>query len=189
MYRICLVVILVIISGCQLQRPADRAWVTIDTGYYQLNDSWPQPPQQLLQRVIWSDLQHNKHEFLISVLLQAEQTLLLAISPLGQELWRIQYQAGHQLTTSGIAPFNQPDFAKLLLAQMQLAMYDLTHIQTRLNQLNAKQTAQQRIIFNQAGQVIIEIKHAQQLSPGKTMQITTPDYRLHITTLQQDFLP
>lgn len=189
MYRISIVVLVMLLGGCQLQRSIDRDLVAINTGYYQLDDAWSKPAQQLLQQVIWSDTEHNKHEFMVSVLLQPDQTMLLAISPLGQELWRIQYQTGHQLTVSGIAPFNQPNFAKLLLTQMQLAMYDLPHLQSRLTGINIKQVQNKRLIYDTKDQIIIEIDQAEHIGPGQSMQIKTADYQLYITTLQQDFLP
>lgn len=187
MSRLCLIFIL-LLTGCQLLSVKPDSQVPLGTGYYQLSDSWPGPAQQLLQQASWSD-GTEQHQFTISALLRADVTLLVALSPLGQELWRVQYQPGHRLSVSGIAPFNQPQFAKFLLAQMQLALLDRAQLSGRLYALKLEQDNSSRAVLDDKGNTVLQIAQPQQLGQGQSITITTAAYSLKITTLQQDLLP
>ena len=187
MSRLSLIFIL-LLSGCQLLVSEPDSRVALGTGYYQLSDSWPGPAQQLLQQASWSD-GTEQHQFTISALLRADVTLLVALSPLGQELWRVQYQQGHRLSVSGIAPFNQPQFARLLLAQMQLALLGSAQLSGRLHALKLEQDSSSRVVLDDKDNTVLQIAQPQQLGPGQTITITATAYSLKITTLQQDFLP
>ena len=112
----------------------------------------------------------------------------MALSPLGHELWRLQYGRGHQLTVSGIAPFNQPDFARRLLAEMQLALLDQSLLNGRLQALSLHQRGDLRQVRRNDGSVLLNIAQAGQLAAGSQIQLTSADYQLQITTLQQDLL-
>lgn len=187
MSRLSLIFIL-LLSGCQLLVSEPDSRVALGTGYYQLSDSWPGPAQQLLQQASWTD-GTEQHQFTISALLRADMTLLVALSPMGQELWRVQYQRGHQLSVSGIAPFNQPQFAKFLLAQMQLALLGSEQLSSRLHALTLEQDSNSREVRDKTGKAVLQINQPQQLGQGQAITISTAAYSLTITTLQQDFLP
>ncbi|CAM3693175.1 DUF3261 domain-containing protein [Rheinheimera salexigens] len=188
MYRVILMFAL-LLSGCQSKPAPDAGWTAFGKGYYQLSDAWPGQSQQILQQVIWLDEQQQQQQFIISALLQPEAVLLIAISPLGQELWRLNYQPDHQLTVSGMAPFNQPEFAKTLLAQMQIALFSEEKVRSRLLQLTIQQSANERGLYDKDGKQLLQITNSAQLAVGQSITITAPIYSLKITTLQQDFLP
>ncbi|HEX5792942.1 MAG TPA: DUF3261 domain-containing protein [Rheinheimera sp.] len=181
-------ILLLLLSGCQLVPVPPTSQVALGAGYYQLSDHWPGPAQQLLQHASWSDGQ-RQHQFTISALLQPDAMLLVALSPMGQELWRLQYQRGHQLSLSGIAPFSQPQFARVLLAQMQLALFEPQQLQGRLQQLTLQQDEQRRVLRDNQGMTVLQINQPGNIAAGQTLTIKTAAYHLQITTLQQDFLP
>lgn len=190
---LALALCLLLLSGCQQWRtPAAKGWVMLDGGYYQLVDNWPGRPQQLLQQINWRDEQQQQ-QFVLSALLTADSILLVALSPIGQELWRLHYQPQHQLTLSGIAPFNQPEFAKRLLAEMQLALLDSSIITPRLYGLTLTEhttaIGTERYINHASGRLILQIDHSAQISTMTPITLKGHHYQLQITTLQQDFLP
>lgn len=187
MSRFSLIFIL-LLSGCQLAPPAQQGWAPLGQGYYQLLDHWPGPERQLLQQAQWQN-ERITQQFLLSALLKHDTMLLVALSPLGQELWRLEYQRGHQLQVSGMAPFNQPEFARQLLAQMQLALLDETVLKQRLQGLRLQQSSTARTLYDKDGKLLLTVTNAGQLQAGNEIQIDADSYRLRITTLQQDFLP
>jgi hypothetical protein len=187
MSRFCVVLVL-LLSGCQLFSERGPGWTALGSGYYQLHDSWPGPAQQLLQHASWDD-GTTQYQFTISVLLQSDAMLLVALSPLGQELWRLHYQRGHQLTATGIAPFNQPAFARRLLAEMQLALFDRASLIPRLQQLSLQQHANRRTVSDSNHADVLQIDNPAQTAAGQQIIIQAAAYRLQITTLQQDFMP
>lgn len=160
----------------------------LGNGYYQLIDTWPGPAQQLVQQVSWSN-GTQQHQFIVSVLLQNDAMLLVAISPLGQELWRLHYGAGHHMTLTGIAPFNQPVFATRLLAEMQLALFNQHVLASRLRGLSIEQHENRRVLIDQQHNTVLQIDNPQQLGIGEIITLRGQDYNLQIITLQQDFMP
>jgi hypothetical protein len=179
---------LVLLSGCQQWRaPAAAGWVALDGGQFQLMDSWPGAPQQLVQQLHWQNNQHQQ-QFLLTALLQSDGYLLVALSPLGHELWRLQYSQGHQLSLSGIAPFNQPDFARRLLAEMQLALLEQSLLNSRLQNLRLRQHAGERLVLRKDDSVLLRITRPQQLAAGNEITVSSAGYQLKITTLQQELL-
>ena len=186
--RVVLAICLLLLSGCQQWRlPKTAGWVALDGGHYQLIDYWPGAPQQLVQQLSWQD-DTRQQQFLLTALLQADGYLLVALSPLGHEMWRLQYQRGHQLTASGMAPFNQPEFARRLLAEMQLALLQQPLLAGRLQGLTLRQKDDQRQLLRNDGSVLMTIMQAGQLQPGKQIQLSSQTYKLQINTLQQDLL-
>lgn len=186
--RLILACCLVLLGGCQQWKmPAAAGWVALDGGYFQLLDSWPGAPQQLVQQLHWQD-NERQQQFLLTALLKDDGYLLVALSPLGHELWRLQYGRGHQLTLSGVAPFNQPVFARRLLAEMQLALLDQTMLNARLQHLSLDQHKQQRQILRSDGTALLSITQAGQLAAGSEITLNSAGYQLKITTIQQDLL-
>ena len=186
--RVILAVCLLLLGGCQHWRlPATAGWVALDGGHYQLVDYWPGAPQQLVQQLSWQD-ETRQQQFLLTALLQPDGYLLVALSPLGHEMWRLQYQRGHQLTVAGMAPFNQPEFARRLLAEMQLALLPQPLLAGRLQTLTLRQQDDQRQLLASDGSVLLTITQAGQLAPGKQVQLNSQSYQLQINTLQQDLL-
>lgn len=186
-YRIILLCCL-LLSGCQQWRyPADTGWVALDGGYYQLQDSWSGKPQQLVQQLSWHSGEQQQ-QFILTALLQPQGYLLIALSPLGHELWRLNYQQGHKLTVTGIAPFNQPQFARRLLAEMQLALLPMQQVAPHLRNLQVTQHQDIRYILRTDDSVLFTIADAEAKTPHQAIRFTADNYTLHITTLQQDLL-
>lgn len=186
--RVILAICLLLLSACQQWRlPPAAGWVALDGGHFQLLDSWPGAPQQLVQQLYWQDDQRQQ-QFLLTALLQADGYLLVALSPLGHELWRLQYSHGHQLRVSGIPPFDQPEFARRLLAEMQLALLEPSLIADRLQLLGLRQQDSLRQLVRRDGSVLLSIKQAGQLLPGSQIELSSAGYQLQITTLQQELL-
>lgn len=187
MSRFSLIVIF-LLSGCQLFTPREAGWTALGAGYYQLLDHWQGQPQQLVQQISWSSGK-QQHQFMVSVLLQPDAILVVAISPLGQELWRMRYAQGHQMTLSGIAPFNQPDFARRLLAEMQVALLTDDELAPRLKGLILTSTPDQRRLIDLQHRLVLQIDNPAQTGSGQTIRLQGSDYQLQIVTLQQDFMP
>lgn len=187
--RIIAALCLLLLSSCQQWRaPANNGWIALDNGYFQLLDSWPGKPQQVLQQITWRDTT-QQHEFILSALLQHDTMLLVAVSPLGQELWRLSYSKGHHLSASGVAPFNQPQFAMRLLAEMQLALLDSSLLLPRLKSLSLQDEVDERWLRRNDGGTVLHIHLPGQMQVAKQITLQATTYQLQITTLQQDFLP
>ncbi|MEH8017131.1 DUF3261 domain-containing protein [Rheinheimera muenzenbergensis] len=186
--RVILAICLLLLSGCQQWRlPPAAGWVALDAGHFQLLDSWPGAPQQLVQQLHWQDGERQQ-QFLLTVLLQADGYLLVALSPLGHEIWRMQYSRGHQLNVTGMPPFNQPQFARRLLAEMQLALLQPSFLTGRLQQLSLRQQDGVRRLLRSDGSVVLSITQAGLLQPGSQIGLSSTGYQLQITTLQQELL-
>lgn len=174
--------------GCQhLRFRPDAGWVALGSGYYQLADSWAGAKQQLVQQVNWQQ-GAKQQQFLLTLLLQDDGYLLVALSPLGQELGRLHYQRGHKLTVSGVAPFNQPGFARRLLAEMQLALLSEVELDGRLQRLTLQQQAGSRTVTQTDGSTLLQIAPVAAPTPGQQLSVRAEHYQLQILTLQQDFL-
>lgn len=181
-------IFIILLTGCQLVAPREAGWTMLGDGYYQLLDRWQGQPQQLVQQISWQN-KAQQQQFLLTVLLQRDTTLIVAISPLGQELWRMQYSDGHKMTLSGVAPFNQPAFARNLLAQMQLALLDEPLLTPRLQGLVLQQEADRRTLLDARQHPVLQVDNPGQISEGDRIILSGPDYQLTILTLQRDLLP
>jgi|GEM_PF-644903 len=182
------------LASCQLLRPHSLVY-QVTGGSYQLNTGWPGKPQQLLQQVQFKSANTN-HEFLLSVQLQAEQLLLVALSPVGHELWRVQLTADGQLQHQGIAPFSERAFALRLLAEMQWSLWPVAQVSPNLQGLQLTEKAGVRQVFGIAGshvgsqhqQPILQISGGGVPVVGQVTVLQQADYQLTLTTLEQDFL-
>lgn len=192
MYRIsrCLVLLLLLVSGCQnrLLNTTEPA-VAFGHGSYQLYPGWPAPARQLLQHIVWQTEQQTQ-EFLLSAMLTEHQILLIATSPLGQELWRLQLQHGRVTQLSGVEPLNRPEIALRILAEMQLALLPVPLLQPRLQQLNLTENDNglHRQLLNRQ-QSLLDIQRQDNNDIPQQVHIHQQHYQLKIITLQQDILP
>lgn len=185
--RLTLLLLLTLaLSACQLWQQGPLYYPYAGGGY-QLQTRWPGPSQQLLQQVQFA-AGARQQEFLLSVQLLPEQILLVALSPLGHELGRVELTAGGRLQQQGQAPFSDRSFAVQLLAQMQWSLWPLTQIQPGLDDLQITQQQQQRLLLDKNAQAVLTINGAGPLTTGQVTEISQPDYRLRLTTVQQDFL-
>ncbi|MDX3774789.1 DUF3261 domain-containing protein [Chromatiaceae bacterium AAb-1] len=187
------VLILLLLSACHSRypQPANQYMVAFADGYYQLYPGWPAPARQLLQHIVWHSAQGTQ-EFLLSAMLTEQQILLIATSALGHELWRLQYSQQGIVQLNGIEPFNQPEIALRILAEMQLALLPLPVIQPRLHQLQLTEqyTGQyQRQLLNHQQQTLLDIYWQEPAEIPTQVNIQQQYYQLTITTLQQELLP
>ncbi|TXH94993.1 MAG: DUF3261 domain-containing protein [Rheinheimera sp.] len=174
------------LSACQLL-PRSNMVYQLDGGHYRLQTHWPGPAQQILQQVVFTTAGQH-HEFLLSAQLDAQQMLLVGLSPLGQELWRIELTSDGQLLTAGIQPFADKRFAVQLLAQMQWSLLPLPDIQPQLRALTLTDMPNQRQVKNADGQTVLTIEGAGEIAVGKTYRIFDGNFELSIVTLERELL-
>lgn len=174
------------LSGCQLWQQRSL-YYSYAGGGYQLLTRWPGAAQQLLQQVHFQT-DATQQEFLLSVQLEPEQILLVALSPLGHELGRVTLTAAGQLQLQGQAPFSERAFALQLLAQMQWSVWPQAAVEAQLDDLQLRQQQQQRFVLDKTGNTVLLIDGAGVLAAGQVTEISQRQYRLRLTTLQQDFL-
>lgn len=173
------------LASCQL-KPEQGLVYHVADGSYQLRTVWPGKPQQLLQQVRFSSANSNQ-EFLLSVQLLPEQLLLVALSPVGHELWRVQLTADGQLLHQGIVPFSDRAFALRLLAEMQWSLWPIGQIIPGLDgiQLIEQSGSRQVLLKNKP---LLQITGAGVLAVGEMTVLQQADYQLTLTTLEQEFL-
>ncbi|WP_040502771.1 DUF3261 domain-containing protein [Idiomarina xiamenensis] len=189
MQRRCLLLLLaLLLVGCQSLPGGDSAQAYGSSGYLQLQPGWPQPPLQLWQQaqIRWQDQQQTKQQqFMISALLTAERVTLVGLSPLGQELWRIRYDAQGLSVSSDIQAMS-PQLARQIVADMQLALWPETTLQERLQgDLRLTVEPDGRQLWQQQ-QLLLDIAmpSAQQI----TIENYQHGYRLALTLLDRQQL-
>lgn len=178
------------LAACQMHPPTGLVY-QVAGGSYSLNTGWPGQPQQLLQQVQFKTAS-TSHEFLLSVQLQPTQLLLVALSPVGHELWRVQLVADGQLQHQGVAPFSERAFALRLLAEMQWSLWPLTDVRTNMQGLQLTEQAGIRQVAGNTAvtrqQPILQIRGGGVPVVGQVTVLQQADYQLTLTTLEQEFL-
>lgn len=194
MFRYCVVVLTLLLFGCQttsdkLPGLSDDGRVSMAGGSYQLIRGWSGPAQQVLQQITWQQGE-ERQEFLLSAELRPDSVLLVALSAMGHELWRLSYDHTGVLNTSGIEPFNQPAIAARILAEMQLALLPAELLQPRLQgiQFEEQQQPYSRLLLDKNNQTMLQIFWLGSAEPTAKIELVQPHYRLTIVTLQQEFL-
>ncbi|MGQ4277288.1 DUF3261 domain-containing protein [Pseudidiomarina sp. E22-M8] len=182
-----LIVGVLLLSACQLLPTATQQQVQLGANArLSLQTSWRGAATQTLQQVIWSHPEHEPQTFLVSSWLSAEQIVMVGLSPLGQELWRVEL--GHQqpLTVTGIAPFDQPQLAQAIVADMQLQRWPVAELQTHLQGATLEQTPDGRHVVSDAGQVIWSSSTAKGTT---TLRHHVAGYSLQLRTLDETGVP
>jgi hypothetical protein len=173
------------LASCQLKPEQDLVYQVAD-GSYQLRTTWPGQPQQLLQQVRFSSVNSNQ-EFMLSVQLLPEQLLLVALSPVGHELWRVQLTADGQLLHQGIEPFSERAFALRLLAEMQWSLWPVVQVMSGLDGIQLIEQSGSRQVLSKS-KSLLRITGAGVLAVGQITVLQQADYQLTLTTLEQEFL-
>lgn len=177
--------LLVSLSGCQMlpggaigDRSAQQSY---GAGHYQLLASWPGPAIQLWQEVDWQQGDTQQRFFVSSYLRQGSLTLV-GLSPLGNEIWRIEYAAGGEVDASGVEPFDDDRLARAILADMQLAMWPEAELQPQLTGLRLSVQPEQRQLYA-AERLVLQVT-----TTGQSQRIKNfvADYAMTITTLTQE---
>ncbi|WP_157980779.1 DUF3261 domain-containing protein [Pseudidiomarina salinarum] len=144
-----------LIQGCQLAPDNLSAHVALTKDVQlQLLKHWPHTPVQQLHQVTWSHPAYMPRTMLVTSALDVSRVLLIGLSPLGQELWRVKMTPGSPLQTSGLEPFNQPQLAKAVVADMQLHQWPVPSLQQQLKGGYINQISNKRTVINAKGDVI-----------------------------------
>lgn len=194
MFRYSVVFFVLLLSACQTRLAkfptlSDDGLVPMAGGSYQLIRGWPGPAQQVLQQITWQQGEELQ-EFLLSAELRPDSVLLVALSAVGHELWRLSYDKTGVLNTSGIEPFNQPIVAARILAEMQLALLPAELLKPQLLgiRLAEQQEPYSRLVVDKNNQTMLQIFWLGSAEPAAKIELVQPHYRLTIVTLQQEFL-
>lgn len=192
MFRLFGILILgLLLSACQqLPLATTGDSVPMAGGSYRLYPGWPGADQQWLQHIQWHDGTQTR-EFMLSVSLSDTSVLLVGMSLLGQELWRLSYDETVGLQTSGVEPFNHPAFASRVLAEMQIALLPIELIKLRLTRLRLTETqtpVYQRRLLDAAGAEVLSIIWKGEPDAQRLIELTQERYQLIITTLDVEVL-
>lgn len=171
------------LSGCVALEQTDRVRVPVAQGYYSVQAQWPAAPLQLWQRVSWSQ-QDQQREFLVSALLEKDRVLLVALSPLGNELFRSELTPnGHRFTGSEF--LSEPRLALQVWADLQMALWPIAQVNRHLSDAQLTLSDSKRTLVD-GGNLIWS--STVELTTGGTITHHVRDYNLRITTLQNDVL-
>lgn len=180
------IVLAFLLSSCHVL-PDSELFYQRDGGSYTLHTRWQGPAQQVLQQVTFT-ADGQRHEFLLSAQFDSTQILLVGLSPIGQELWRIALTPDGQLAATGIQPFANSRFAVQLLAQMQWSLLPLSDIQSHLRSLTLQQLSSQRQLKNSNGVTVLTIDGVGDIAVGNILRIHDSQFELSIETLEQELL-
>lgn len=175
-----LVVAALLLSGCQTLPTSTNPKVQLaENVQLELQSSWNGPATQTLHQVLWSHPEQESRTLLVSSLLSAEQIVMVGLSPLGQELWRVELGKQQPITVTGIAPFDQPQLARAIVADMQLQRWPLAELQRHLQGASITATANGRRVISDDKQLIwsarteADITILQHHSAGYSLQLRT----------------
>lgn len=183
---VTLALMLLAVAGCATLEGKDRLQVPVGTGYYSLQWQWPGEPVQIWQDIRWSPKaqQAKNREFVVSVLLENERLLLVALSPLGNELFRSELTAsGHRFKGSEF--LEEPRVALQVWTDLQLSLWPLETVNAHLSSLTLKQTSSRRTITDN-GELIWS--SGVQMNTNGKIQNNQRDYELTVNTLQYEVL-
>lgn len=176
-------VMLLGLSACASMEKTDRLQVPVAQGHYSLQAQWPAAPVQLWQQVRWSQ-QNQQREFLVSLLLEKDRVLLVALSPLGHELFRSELtRDGHAFTGSSF--LSEPRLALQVWVDLQMALWPMAQVNRHLTDGQLTLSGSKRTLID--GEKLIWSSTVE-LTTGGTIIHHTRDYNLRITTLQHDVL-
>jgi hypothetical protein len=174
------------VAGCATLGSKDRLQVPVGTGYYSLQWQWPGEPLQMWQEVRWSQKaeQVKNREFVVSVLLENERLLLVALSPLGNELFRSELTAsGHSFKGSDF--LDEPWLALQVWADLQLSLWPLEAVNAHMSS-SALQPENGRRNLRDDGELVWS--SGVTMNTRGTIENKQRGYELMINTLQYDVL-
>lgn len=180
---LCGALMLLGLSGCAAVGQADRIRVPVAQGYYSVQSQWPAAPVQLWQHVRWSQ-QDQQREFLVSALLKKDRVLLVALSPLGNELFRSELTpSGHRFTGSEF--LSEPRLALQVWADLQMALWPIAQVNRHLTNAELTLSGSKRTLIDDGNLIW---SSTVELTTGGRITHHTRDYNLRITTLQNEVL-
>ena len=187
MFRcVTLALVLFAVVGCAALGSKDRLQVPVGTGYYSLQWQWPGEPLQMWQEVRWSQKaeQVKNREFVVSVLLENERLLLVALSPLGNELFRSELTAsGHSFKGSDF--LDEPKLALQVWADLQLALWPLETVNDHMSSGELQRENGRRNLRDD-GELVWS--SGVTMNTSGTIENKQRGYELTVNTLQYDVL-
>ena len=183
---VTLALVLFAVAGCATLGSKDRLQVPVGAGYYSLQWQWPGEPLQVWQEVRWSQKaeQVKNREFVVSVLLESERLLLVALSPLGNELFRSELTAsGHSFKGSDF--LDEPKLALQVWADLQLALWPLETVNAHMSS-GALQRENGRRNLRDDGELVWS--SGVTMNTSGTIENKQRGYELTVNTLQYDVL-
>lgn len=181
-----LLLVATLVASCQIAPKQQKLAVSLGgTSSLQLQTQWFEEPVQQLQQITWRHPEHPVQTMLVSSVLKATGIVLVGLSPLGQELWRVELVPGRPPTIRGIEPFSQPQLAKAMVADMQLHLWPLTHLQNRLEYARVQDNGQQRTVTNLHGNLLWRASEGEN---SIRIENISGGYQLDIKLLQREQL-
>ena len=183
---VTLALVLFAVVGCAALGSKDRLQVPVGTGYYSLQWQWPGEPLQMWQEVRWSQKaeQVKNREFVVSVLLENERLLLVALSPLGNELFRSELTAsGHSFKGSDF--LDEPKLALQVWADLQLALWPLETVNDHMSSGELQRENGRRNLRDD-GELVWS--SGVTMNTSGTIENKQRGYELTVNTLQYDVL-
>lgn len=182
-----LIIAVVLLSGCQLlPTSADPRVQLAANVHLELQTSWYGSATQTLHQVIWSHPEHQSRTMLVSSWLSAEQIVMVGLSPLGQELWRVELGAQQPLKVTGIAPFDQPELAQAIVADMQLQRWPLAGLQNHLQGASITASENGRRVISDDKQLVWSARTEGDVT---LLQHHSAGYSLQLRTLEETGIP
>lgn len=179
-------ILLVSLTGCAALSSTAPLRVPVGGGFYSLQWQWPNEPVQVWQKVSWSQNaeQTKSREFIVSALFESQRLLLVALSPLGNELFRSELSAtGHTFTGSDF--LNDPKLALQVWADLQLSLWPRETVSSHLSNVILTQTPKQRKLLD--NEKVVWSSRVK-INTGGKVENKLRDYELTVNTLQYEVL-
>ncbi|MDV6316392.1 DUF3261 domain-containing protein [Idiomarina sp. HP20-50] len=176
--------LIMIVAGCQ-SLGGQSVQVPVAEGHYQLQYSWPKAPVQLWQKVEWQKGEEQR-TFMVSSVFESDRLLLVALSPLGYELFRSGLSNANGLTFKGSKVFNDSRLALQVWSDLQLALWPLKSINANLTGATLQASQSRREIWHN-GQLLWSSTNENR-NLQRVIQNNPMGYQLTITTLEHERL-
>lgn len=182
--RLCLIVLIAVTAGCQ-SIGGRSVQIPVANGDYHLQYGWPKEPVQLWQNVEWRNEQ-QQHTFMVSAVFKRDRLLLIALSPLGNELFRSELSRANGFTFKGSEMFNDSRLALQVWADLQMALWPIASVNANLTGETLQATQTGRELWSD-GQLQWSLS-SENKSQQRVIQNTPMGYDLTITTLEYERL-
>lgn len=182
--NVCLLLVVALVAGCQ-SLSGQSVQVPVAGGNYQLQHSWPEKPVQLWQKVEWQKGEQQRI-FMVSAVFEHDRLLLVALSPLGHELFRSELGSANGITFKGSKAFNDSRLAMQVWADLQMALWPLDSVNSNLEGMSLQATQTKRELWYN-GQLLWSSSN-DDVSQQRVIQNKSMGYQLTITTLEYELL-
>ncbi|RUO69536.1 DUF3261 domain-containing protein [Idiomarina ramblicola] len=180
----CSLLVIALIAGCQ-SLSGHSVQVSVAGGSYQLQHSWPEKSVQLWQKVEWQKGQQQR-TFMVSAVFDNEKLLLVALSPLGHELFRSELNKADGVSFKGSEAFDNSRLALQVWADLQMALWPLDSVNANLNGASLQTTQTKRELWH--NDQLLWSSANDDVSQQRVIQNKSMGYQLVITTLEYELL-